>query len=139
MRGSPLLRALLAFGLLLLLALPIARLTRAPATAAPPPAPAERAPAGEIQLALTFTVQPTQLRVRHLGREIWATVPTGLDLEQTVSVPFPAEGVDLEFEAKFPEGAPLAALRVRLTDPTGGKHEQTCWGRGEIDEVLTFP
>jgi hypothetical protein len=93
----------------------------------------------EIQLKLTFTVPPSSVRVRHLGKEIWSTNPVGHEVEQTVNIPFPKEGVDLEFEAKFPDGAPLAAMRVQLTDPDGGEYERTCWGTGEIDEVLTFP
>jgi hypothetical protein len=96
-------------------------------------------PVREIRLALTFTVLPTSVRVRHLGKEIWTVRPAEMESENAVSLLFPKEGVDLEFEAKFPDGAPLAAMRVRLTDPEGGEHEKTCWGRGEIDEVLSFP
>ncbi len=142
MRGSPLLRALLAFGLILLCALPLARLTTARAVRSEPTTPAEGAGSAairEIQLKLTFTALPSAVRVRHLGRDIWSAKPTAAEIEQTVKIPFPKEGVDLEFEAKFPDGAPLAAMRVQLTDPDGGEHERTCWGTGEIDEVLTFP
>ncbi len=142
MRGSPLLRALLAFGLILLCALPLARLTTARAVRPEPTTPtvgAGSATLREIQLKLTFTALPSTLRVRHLGKEIWSANPTAPELEQTVQIPFPTEGVDLEFEAKFPDGTPLAAMRVHLTDPDGGEHQRTCWGTGEIDEVLTFP
>jgi hypothetical protein len=140
MRGSPLLRALLAFGFILLLGWPLWRLTHAPAGGVSMNAPAAvESAASEVRLELTFTTVPTKLRVRHLGKEIWNAEPTDLAVEQTMKLPFPAEGVDLEFEAKFSEGAPLAAMRVRLTDPDGGEHEKTAWGRGEIDEVLTFP
>ncbi len=138
MRGSPLFRALLAFGFILLLGFPLARMTRAPVVVAAEVAPSAEMVA-EVRLALTFTVRPTSVRVRHLGKEIWTAQPTEVELEHTVSLLFPKEGVDLEFEAKFPDGAPLAAMRVRLTDPEGGEHEKTCWGRGEIDEVLSFP
>jgi hypothetical protein len=137
MRGSPLLRALLAFGVILLLGLPLRRLTHTAAvTAAPAAAPSEAEK--EVQLRLTFTTVPTAVSVRHLGREILRPAPAA-EIEATVKIPFPSEGVDLEFAAKFPDDAPLAALRVRLADPEGGEHEKTCWGRGEIEEVLTFP
>lgn len=140
MRGSPLLRALLAFGIILLLGLPISRLTRKATAETAPTAPAPKASEPrEITIAVTFISLPTRLRVRHLGKEIWATEPTSPEVEQKVSIPFPAEGVDLEFEAKFPEGAPFTAMRIRLTDPDGDEHERSCWGQGEIDEVLTFP
>lgn len=138
MRGSPLLRALIAFGVILLLGWPLARMTRAPAVAAQAPA-ADANAAKEVHLALTFTVLPASVRVRHLGKEIWSAQPAEPEIERTLALPFPQEGVDLEFEAKFPDSAPLAAMRVRLTDPDGAEHERTCWGRGEIDEVLTFP
>ena len=137
MRGSPLLRALCAFGFILLLGLPLWRLTHAPAVSAPVAVKAEAA--REVRLRLTFTTLPATLRVRHLGKEIWTATPTETELAKTLALPFPKEGVDLEFEVKFPDAAPLAALRVRLTDPAGGEHERTCWGQGEIDEVLTFP
>jgi hypothetical protein len=142
MRGSPLLRALLAFGLILLLGVPLARMTRPPAVSAPAAVASPEAPekkARECQIALTFTTLPTQVRVRHLGQEVWRATPAEPEIEHTVALPFPKEGVDLQFEAKFPEAAPLAAMRVRFTDPEGNEHERTCWGRGEIDEVLTFP
>lgn len=137
MRGSPLFRALAAFGFILLLGLPLARMTRAPTVVAAVAPISESV--REIGLALTFTVLPTSVRVRHLGKEIWTVQPAAMESEKTVSLVFPKEGVDLELEAKFPDGAPLAAMRVRLTDPEGGEHEKTCWGRGEIDEVLSFP
>lgn len=137
MRGSPLFRALVAFGFILLLGLPLARMTRAAAVVAAVVPHSESV--REIRLALTFTVRPTSVRVRHLGKEIWTVQPAEMESEKTVSLLFPKEGVDLEFEAKFSDGAPLAAMRVRLTDPEGGEHEKTCWGRGEIDEVLSFP
>jgi hypothetical protein len=138
MRGSPLLRALLAFGFILLLGLPLRRMTRAKEVSAPAPA-ASAEVAREIHLALTFTAVPTMLRVRHLGKEVWSTAPTDAEIEHTLALPFPKEGVDLEFDAKFPDGMERIAMRVQLTDPEGHEHEKTCWGRGEIDEVLTFP
>jgi hypothetical protein len=138
MRGSPLLRALLAFGVILLLGLPLARMTRAPAVSASVAA-AKVEPAREIGLALAFSALPKAVSVRHLGREVWTAQPTGAEIEQTLALPFPKEGVDLEFAVTFPDDAPLAAMRVRLTDPEGNEHERTCWGKGTIEEVLTFP
>jgi hypothetical protein len=138
MRGSPLLRALLAFGLILLLGVPLARMTRPPAVSAPVVA-TKAEPPREVGLALTFTMLPKSVRVRHLGTEVWSVQPTEAEVEQTLTVPFPKEGVDLEFTAEFADDAPLAAMRVRLTDPEGNEHERTCWAKGTIEEVLTFP
>jgi uncharacterized protein (DUF58 family) len=137
-KGSPLVRAFAAFLLLALLGLPLWRLTHAREASAPPSEP-ERAAVRDVTIALTFTSRPMSLRVRHLGRELWTDTPPALESQKTVRIPYPKEGVDLQFEAKFPDEAPLAAIRVRLTDPAGETHERSVWGRGEINEVLTFP
>jgi hypothetical protein len=47
--------------------------------------------------------------------------------------------VDLVFHIEWPEGGPLAAARVRFTDPSGETREKSVWGQGVVDEVLTFP
>lgn len=140
MRGSPLLRALLAFGLILLLGLPLARMTRPAAVSAPALAAPPAAAAKEIAIEFTFTTLPTEVSISHLGATVWSAAEVKeADLAASITIPFPREGVDLGVRAKFPESAPLVAMRVRLTDPEGSEHERTCWGRGEIDEVLTFP
>lgn len=140
MRGSPLLRALLAFGVILLLGLPLARMTRPAAVSAPAPAAPTAEAAREMAIEFTFTTLPTEVAISHLGATVWSAAEVKeAGLTASITIPFPKEGVDLGVRARFPESAPLAAMRVRLTDPDGGEHERTCWGKGEIDEVLTFP
>ena len=139
MRGNPLLRALVAFLCIAAAGLPLWRLTHSPVVSAQAAEVVEDAAPREVAIALSFTSPPASLRVRHLGREIWAEAAPGLEVGKTVKIPYPKDGVDLQFEAKFPDAAPLAALRVRLTDAAGEVHERSAWGRGEIDEVLTFP
>lgn len=140
MRGSPLFRALLAFGFILLLGLPLARMTGPPAVSALAPEVAKPEAAKEIAIEFTFTTLPTEVSVTHLGATVWSAAEVKeADLTASITIPFPREGVDLGVSALFPAEAPLVAMRVRLTDPDGNEHERTCWGRGEIDEVLTFP
>jgi len=140
MRGSPLLRALLAFLAILSLAWPLRRLTTASE------APLERpetvvAEAEEIGLQLTFTLVPKSVKVRHLDREIWSETAPAAAMERSLKLPYPDEGIDLQFQIEWPGGAsaPLAAMRATLTDPAGDAHEKSVWGQGGVDAVLTFP
>jgi hypothetical protein len=138
MRGSPLVRAALAFLVILLLGWPLRKLTGGSPLAAVA-AVAAPAPAKEIELQLSFTAVPKTVRVLHLGKEVWRDAAPAAEIERKLQVPFPKEGVDLQFEIEFPDGSPLAAIRARLTDPAGETHEKSLWGAGRIDDVLTFP
>ncbi len=139
MRGSPLLRALLAFLAIFALGYPLRQVTRArspeAAEAAPLPVDAVR----PVVLQVTFTTPPAGFTVKHLAREVWQERAGAATAERKLEIPYPAEGVELQFAAAFPEGAPLAAVRLILTDPAGETHEKTVWGSGSIDEVVSFP
>lgn len=139
MRGSPLLRAALAFLAILSLGYPLRRLTKA--TESAPVAAATPAPAtkGEITLQLTFSTPPKNLRVQHLGQPVWSEAAPTAEMERKVEVVFPKEGIDLQFQAEFPEGTERSAVRIRLTDPEGNDSEKSLWGGASIDEVATFP
>ena len=142
MRGSPLIRALLAFLAILALGYPLRRLTGGSETPAPiATAPAARAavPGSEIKMQVTFTTAPKRFSLRHLGQEVWSDETGSSEAEKTLRLPYPREGVELQFAADFPDGAPLAAARLVLTDPQGDAHVKSCWGTGHIDEVVAFP
>lgn len=140
MRGSPLLRALLAFIIIALLGIPLWQLTRPEVVIA---APAPQVPKPEvtkaIHLHLTFTAVPKKFTVTHLDKVIWKATAPEADMEHDVSIAYPAEGVDLQFHIEWPEDGPLSAMRVQLTDPAGDPHEKSVWGKGVTDEVVTFP
>ncbi len=141
MRGSPLFRAALAFFIILSLGYPLWRMTGSePAVPVQTAAPA-RAEAGpqKIHLQLTFTLPASSFKVLYLGKEIWSESAPGADLEKDLEVAYPKEGIDLHFQIAWPDDAPLAAVRVRLTDPSGETHEKSLWEKGPADEVLTFP
>jgi hypothetical protein len=138
MRGSPLVRAALAFVVILLLGWPLRELTGDAPQPVAPVAPAA-VETGEIELQLSFTTIPKSIRVLHLGKEMWSDAAPAAEIERKLALPFPKEGVDLQFAVEFPDGAPLAAVRARLTDPAGETHEKSLWGTGRIDDVLTFP
>src|SRR5688500_4766819 len=137
MRGSPLLRALIAFAVFAALGWPLWKITHRTATAfatseAPPLALAP------VQLALAFTSPPRAVEVRHLGRKLWGVTNPGATASCVLELPWPKEGVDLQFEIEWPADGALAAAQVKLTDPQGNEHVQSIWSRGPAIEVLTF-
>lgn len=139
MRGSPLLRAAIAFFIILSLGWPLWQMTRGEdAERLPEPVAATDAPK-EIHLQLTFTRAPKSVKVSHLGNEIWSEAAPVEEIERDLKMLYPDEGVDLRFEIEWPSDAPLAAMRAKLTDPSGSEHEKGVWAKGPADEVLTFP
>jgi hypothetical protein len=136
-RGSPFLRSLLALALLLAAAPLVWRITHG--REASTTAVAEAGPQTKsIRLQVTFTQLPLSFRVLHLGKEVWSATSRTPEIEQNLSIPYPPEGVDLEFELAWPERT-VCAMRVQLTDPDGQEYERTIWGEGKTSEVLTFP
>ena len=138
MRGSPLIRALFAFCLIAALGWPLWHLTH-PAEAASAPAAVPKVEAKATRLQLDFTVPPRRFVVRHLDKDVWTEEKPQSSVEREVALVYPEKGVDLVFHIEWPEDAALAAARVRLTDPAGDTHEKSVWGKGTVDEVLTFP
>ena len=139
MKGSPLLRAALAFFIILSLGWPLWQMTRGDDAERPPAPVSAPAGPGKIYMQLTFTRAPERVKVSHLGHEIWSESMPAEEIERDLQLAYPEEGVDLRFEIAWPPGAPLAAMRVKLTDPSGGEHEKGVWAKGPADEVLTFP
>jgi hypothetical protein len=101
--------------------------------AAPPPLEKQA-----VSVEFTFTRPPTALKIEHLGKEVWAGTALEREAEAEFQVPYPKQGIELVFTVTWPEGE-LAAMRVRLSDRNGERHERTIWGKGETTEVLSFP
>lgn len=139
MRGSPLVRALIVFAVLLCAAPAMWKLTSAETTESKPaPKPLETAEA-EIPLELGFTTVPKRVTISHLGKQVWEKSELDESEELSLKLPWPAEGGDLSFSVEWPEGSPLSAMRVKLTDPGRGEIERSLWGRGPKTGVLKFP
>lgn len=138
MRGSPLLNALLAFLVIGLLGFPVRQLTGAAVIAAATPVPVKAAASARVPVELRFTTPPKTVRIQHLGKPIFSADAPGASLDAELTLPWPAEGVDLLFEIGWPEDAPLSAVRVVVTDPTSNEHTATIWGTGPTPKVLTF-
>jgi hypothetical protein len=139
MRGSPLVRALIAFFIIGLVGWPLWRLTRPEAVAASAQKATAPAIKKAISLHLMFTAVPKSFVIRNVDQEIWKSAAPEADMEQEVTTDYPDEGVDLQVKIEWPEDGPLAAMRIQLTDPAGDKHEKSIWGKGAVDEVVTFP
>ena len=141
MGGSPLVRALLAFFVIALLGWPLWRLTRPEEVEVTAPMAAAVAEPGKkaIQLHLTFTRVPHAFVVKHLDHDVWTSDAPKDESVKEILLDYPQEGVDLQFHVAWPDEGTPAAMRVQLTDPAGDLHEKTIWGKGTVDEVLTFP
>lgn len=141
MRGSPLLRALIAFLILLGLGFPLHRLLQASAVTAPvaTEAPREKAAAAaKVQLQVNFTTAPTEFRLLSLGKLVWKEAKPAEQIEHELTLAFPKEGIELQVEADWPAGV-RGAAQVRLTDPEGLEHVKYLFGEGTASEVLAFP
>ncbi|HEV7404079.1 MAG TPA: hypothetical protein VGO11_14160 [Chthoniobacteraceae bacterium] len=139
MRGSPILRALVALGILLALGWPLHYLLNASEAGrggVPLPAPKveQKRP---VHLQVSFTAAPAVLRVLSLGEAVWTETKPALEVERDLTVAYPKEGVELEFQVDWPEGGRNAA-KVVLTDPSGAQQTGFVWGSGKTTEVLTF-
>lgn len=137
MRGSPLLRALLAFLLIASSAYPLWRLTRPHVTAAP--VVVAEASLTKITLRLTFSTPPASVAILHLGETLLARESPGRTIEEALQIEYPAEGVDLQFQVQWPSASNECALRVELSNRSGQRFDRTVWGSGEMLETLTFP
>ena len=138
MRGSPLFRALMAFMVILALGFPLWRLTYAVAENPDVIPFLQESSISEISMGLEFTTPPSEFKVLHLGKEIWAETAPGPKSERKLMVPYPKDGVEFEMLIRWPEET-LCAMRVRLIDPSLEEHQQSVWGKGTVSEVVKFP
>ena len=140
MRGSPLIRVLIVFTVLLALAPFIQKMTASEETQGQekPPSPPLTA-VQDIALTLDFTRPPTRARVLHLGKEVWAKQNPEATEELMLKLVWPKEGGELQFTIEWSEADSLSAMRATLVDPDRGEIERSLWGRGLKTDVLNFP
>jgi hypothetical protein len=141
MRGSPILRALIAFFILLGLGFPLHRLLQASAEPAPVLAAEPPEKAGSmtrVQLQVNFTTPPGEFRVLSLGKVVWKEAKPAGQIARELTLAFPKEGIELQVEADWAAGT-RGAAQVRLTDPEGLELVKYLFGEGAASEVLAFP
>jgi hypothetical protein len=139
MRGSPLVRALVVFALLLCLAPILWRMTHEEAGANVEAPVSEKVTAIELPIELAFTAAPKRVTINHLGKQVWTKDNPEASEEFTLTLPWPKEGGELNFSVEWPESSPRSAMRAKLVDPEHGEMERSLWGRGTKTGVLEFP
>lgn len=136
MRGSPLARAIFIIAILLAAIFPLWKLThKVEAVSAADSASAAKA---SVHIELTFAHAPSEFQVLHLGKTIWEAKQPAESAQKDFPMEFPKEGIDLEIKAAWTASAPLTAARVFVTPGNDNPIEKTAWGKGSLDEVLTF-
>ena len=114
MRGSPLVRALVVFALLLCLAPVLWLMTQEKARAVVDVPVPETVTVVEIPLELAFTTTPKRVTILHLGKEVWTKENPQASEEVTLKLSWPKEGGELNFSIEWPEGS-LVSWRIRPT------------------------
>ena len=136
MRGSPLFRASLVLFALLLLLLPLHRLTsgrRNVATVRASPI----APAAIVRLTITCTSVPFRFEISHLGKTIWKGESNEISSSRNLTMHFPPEGIDLGVRASW-SNAGETALRIDVVRGDDTPIVKTLWGTDHVDDVVTF-
>ena len=135
MRGSPLAQAVLVVAALLLLLIPLHRLTQREQR--PSPQPAVTRPTKQVHLALRTTAVPCRFQITFLGKTLWAEDASMPELAKDFDIDFPKEGIDLVVDATW-ESKALAAMEITLSLPDGTAMHKTLWGQGTVNDVVTF-
>jgi hypothetical protein len=135
MRGSPLVQAVLVVAALLLLLIPLHRLTHREQR--PPELSVVSAAPKQVHLAVRTTAIPCRFQIAFLGKILWAEAAETPELGKDFNIDFPKEGIDLVVDATW-ETKALAAIEVTLSLPDGSAIHKTLWGQGTASDVLTF-
>ena len=135
MRGSPLAQAFLVVVGLLLLLIPLHRLTQREQR--PPLQPTVSEAPKQVRLAVRTTAVPCQFQITFLGKRLWAEDAATPELAKDFDIDFPKEGIDLVVDATW-ETKALAAMEITLSLPDGTAIHKTLWGQGTASDVLTF-
>ena len=135
MRGSPLAQAVLVVAALLLLLIPLHRLTQREQR--PPEQPMVSSAPKQVHLAVRTTAVPCRFQITFLGKTLWVEDASTPELGKDFDIDFPKEGIDLVVDAIW-ETKALAAIEIALSLPDGTAMHRTLWGRGTASDVLTF-
>ena len=136
MRGSPLLRTGFVLLAMLLLILPLRSLTNA-RTRPVPTSALSGAPSATVKLTITSTTVPFRFQISHLGKTIWESESSASSSSKSLTMPFPAEGVDLAVQASWPEKKETA-IRVEAARGENAPIDRTLWGTEKVNDVVTF-
>ncbi len=142
MKGSPLLRAALALGVLLALGWPLNVITRPAEDVLPvvQEAPHASSPsaAAELPLKLTFSRPAKNAELLYSGKRVWFAERPPVSVSVKLEIPFPQEGIELEARAHW-EDEEQSALRLQLTTPQGDEIDRSVWARQTLQAIVPFP
>ncbi len=119
------------------MAIPLWRLTHERTEAAPVEAAVSETGGKAIHLQLSFTQMPREFKVLYSGKAVWTETAPRQDEARDLKIPFPPEGIDLQFEIGW-TGDALAAAKIQVTIPDGRVIERSIWSKGTAEEVVTF-
>lgn len=137
MRGSPFLRLVLVAGALILLAVPVWRLTRP----APPPAPAKPAAVTEdlADYRVILTPSDTARLQAMVVNQPTASSASGVENFEAFFSMSANEPEDIAVFADFVDRARPSALRVKVEKSGEVLVEKTFWGTGVVEDVVVIP
>ncbi len=137
MRGRPWIRIILVGIGLVLMGIPVYRLTVAlPDTAAP----ISTVPAGQTQtlsIVVDFAHAPDSVNVTYLGHPLLTGKGPAVEFTQPWTVALPKEGEDLLLQVKWPAATNRTAVEVKVLDGNDVLADQTFWGAGSLTETVT--
>lgn len=136
MRGRPFIQWLMFVAVWLLLVIPVWRVTRPSAHAARAGGAADDAEA-LTWISVRFSAVPSYFAIRQEDRMLWEEdAPDDVRFEKAVGVMVDAYGVELLFSAILPDAE--TAVEITLEPSEGRRQSRTVWGRGEIEEPVSF-
>ena len=143
MHGSPITRTVVVVIVLLLMGIPLMRMTGKTAagqgTGVRQVAPEQRS-ISTVHLGVTFVPRAARFEVDYLGKTIWKSDVMSESATMEVPMIVPKEGVDLEYKVEWPAGTTgQTAARLSVAVGNAEATEKTLWGTGNVDDVLTFP
>lgn len=140
MHGSPLLRTITVVILLMLAGIPLWRMTHEAAAASVIPTVAAPEAQSTVHMEAGFAPKPLRFEVSYLGKTIWQSdLVTSLTARTDITMPYPKEGVDLEYKVVWPPGTAQCAARLSVAANDAEPVVKTLWGSDAVDDVLTFP
>jgi len=93
-----------------------------------------------VHLAAGFAPKPLRYEVSYLGKTIWRSdLVTSDSAAKDIAMPYPKEGVDLEYKVVWPPGTEQCAAYLSVAPGDAEPVVKTLWGDGTVDDVLTFP
>ena len=138
MRGRPWIRIILVGIGLVLMGIPVYRLTVGLPVTAPP---VSTVPAGKTQtlsVVVDFAHAPDSVDISYLGNPLLTGKGPALEFTQPWTVALPKEGEDLLLQVKWPAATNRTAVEVKVLDGDNNVlADQTFWGTGSLTETVT--